>query len=465
MTNVRDFGAVGDGATDDSPAIQHAVDEAAGLVEFPPGDYLIKRPIVIQLDKSGRTSITGSGGTAKVIMAGPGAAFRLLATHAKTADPLGFRPEEWQRERMPMVRDIEIEGRHPAADGIQITGVMQPTITGVLIREVRTAIHITDRARNVIVSHCHLYHNTGVGIHLDGVNLHQTIIADCHISYCGRSGIRVENSEVRNLQITGNDIEYNNAKTHSGKGLDNDAMTGEIYIDVRQGSVREGTICSNTIQATYSPNGANIRFVGAGGGVNQKAGMWAITGNLIGSQAVNVHLQSARGVTLTGNHLYSAHQRNVLIEDSRNIVLSANCFGHNPDYKDKEICTGIEIANSEDCVLSGMLIEDCAGGLNTVAGSPTTTRKALFEISNSRRVTITGVQLTNPSPIGFNVDDCSDTMINACTVLESRSEPKLIDTVKWSGAGSGNMLTNCRLARPPRISDAAGVNVAGLVVD
>ena len=51
MTNVRDFGAAGDGVTDDTEAIQHAVDEAGGLIEFPPGDYLIKRPIVLQLNK------------------------------------------------------------------------------------------------------------------------------------------------------------------------------------------------------------------------------------------------------------------------------------------------------------------------------------------------------------------------------------------------------------------------------
>lgn len=463
MTNVRDFGAAGDGVTDDTEAIQHAVDEAGGLIEFPPGDYLIKRPIVLQLNKCGRTSIHGSGGTAKVIMAGPGAAFQLLATHAKSADPLGFRPEEWQRERMPMVRDIEIEGRHPAADGIQVIGVMQPTITGVLIREVRTAIHITDRARNVIVSHCHLYHNTGAGIHLDGVNLHQTIIADNHISYCGRSGIRIENSEIRNLQITGNDIEYNNAKTHADKGLDNDAMTGEIYIDSRQGSVREGTICSNTIQATYSPNGANIRFVGAGEGVNHKVGMWTINGNLIGSQAINIHLLSARGITITGNHMYSAHRRNVLVQDSRNIVLSANCLGHNPDYKDKEICTGVEIANSEDCVVSGMLIEDCITGQNTVNGAPEVDRKALFEIRSSKRITVTGVQLANASPCGISVSDCSDTLISASSVLESRDESKLLQAVRWSGKGTGNMLSNCRLQTAPDLDPASGVTATGNV--
>ena len=462
MTNVRDFGATGDGTTDDTEAIQHAVDESVGLLVFPKGTYRITQPIRIELAKCGRTAIDGTGGTAKIIMAGPGPALSFVATHASTADPAGFRPEEWKNERMPMVRDIEIEGGHVKADGIRINGVMQPTLTGILVREVHTAVHITSRARNVLISHCHFYHNTGVGIHLDKVNLHQTIITGTHISYCALGGIRIEDSEIRNLQITGNDIEYNNAKSH--EGADNEAATGEIYVDVRKGSVREGTICSNTIQATYSPNGANIRFIGRGGDQNHKAGMWTITGNLIGSQAYNVHLESCRGITITGNHMYSAHKRNILIEGSRNIVLSANCFGHNPDYKDKEICTGIEINNSEDCVVSGMLVEDCDAGQNTVSGSPPLKRQASFEISNSNRVIVSAVQLTNSSPQGFLVKDSSDTTIHACTVLESRQTSKLKHAVSWQGRGSGNMLANCRLKNEPSIGKDSGVTSAGHVI-
>ena len=49
--NVRlHFGAKGDGATDDTAAIQRAVDaanRAPGVVFFPPGVYLLSRPITV----------------------------------------------------------------------------------------------------------------------------------------------------------------------------------------------------------------------------------------------------------------------------------------------------------------------------------------------------------------------------------------------------------------------------------
>ena len=48
--NVRNFGAVGDGKTDDTTAIQHAVDDSrAGRVIFPRGDFRITKTIEIKL--------------------------------------------------------------------------------------------------------------------------------------------------------------------------------------------------------------------------------------------------------------------------------------------------------------------------------------------------------------------------------------------------------------------------------
>ncbi len=192
-------------------------------------------------------------------------------SHGGSADPNSFQPNVWSHERMPVVADLEITGIHPDSDGIQITGVMEPTITGVLLRKLRHGFHVTGRARNVLIDHCHIYHNLGVGVFFDRVNLHQTIISNSHISYCRLGGIRVEASEIRNMQITGNDIEYNNNRAHGVPGADAEP-TAEIYFDAREGSLREGTICGNTIQATYSPGGANIRMIGQGAEQHPKAG-------------------------------------------------------------------------------------------------------------------------------------------------------------------------------------------------
>ena len=455
MSNVRQFGAAGDGERDDSEAIEHALRDGDGLLEFPRGVYRITRPIVVRLKEFGPIAVRGSGGTAKLVMAGAGPALILEGTHTTSADPAGFRPEEWARERMPTVGDIEIQGAHPQADGIRIVGVMQPTITGVLIREVRTAISVEQRARNVLISHCHIYNNTGVGIHLDRVNLHQVVITGSHISYCRLGGIRIEVSEIRNLQITGNDIEYNNNRSHKVPGADAEP-TAEVYVDCRAGSVREGTISSNTLQATYSHNGANIRFIGAGPEQNHKVGLWTISGNLIGSQDNNIHLTSARGMTISGNVIYSGHSRNLLIESSRNIAIGTNVFDHNPDYEPKELCTGIRLVDSVDCSLHGLVIQDCQAGKHTVAEAGPQARQGLIELVRCRRINLSGVQILEPAPYGLFLDDCSDTLITGCTILDNRSPALMQAAIRWQGTGSGNQIGHCRLG-----NGAVGPVIAG----
>ena len=149
MSNVRDFGALGNGQQDDTEAILHAVKDGEGLVEFPPGRYRISRTIEIPLSERGPLGVDGSSGTAKVIMAGPGPAFRFVGTHTGTGDPNSVNPSVIERERLPTVTNLEIEGAHAEADGIELIGTMQSVFEGVLIRGVRHGIRLHRRNRNV----------------------------------------------------------------------------------------------------------------------------------------------------------------------------------------------------------------------------------------------------------------------------------------------------------------------------
>ena len=227
MSDVRRFGATADGTTDDTEAVQHTVRDGDGMLHFPPGTYRITKPIEIDLEKSAPTCIDGSGGTARVVMTGPGPAFRLVGTHRGTGSPHTVKENVYPDQRLPTIRNIEVQGDHPEADGFTLIQTMQSVFEGVLIRRCRHGIRLLQRNRNVLISHCHLYHNSGVGIFLDQVNLHQINIVGCHISYNRLGGIRLESSEVRNLQITGNDIEYNNHDQHGTEP----EPTAEIYID------------------------------------------------------------------------------------------------------------------------------------------------------------------------------------------------------------------------------------------
>jgi hypothetical protein len=195
--------------------------------------------------------------------------------------------------------------------------------------------------------------------------------------------------------------------------------------------------------------------------------MWTVSGNLIGSQAVGVHLTSARGFVIQGNYIYSGHHRNVLIERSSNIVLAANCLGHNPDYGKHELATGIRFEDCHNCNITGLLIEDAAAGEHTLPDAVPTVRDGLLELVRCRRINLSGTQVLDATPCGIYLEDCSETLISGCTVLDDRQPQKMQAAVVWKGQGSGNMITQSRIGRGTRgdIICPAHVRVVGNLSD
>src|SRR5262249_10508015 len=134
---------------------------------------------------------------------------------------------------------------------------MQLTITETVIHDLRHAVHLTTRNRNVLISACHLYHNRGIGVFYDHVNLHQSNIVGCHISYNAGGGVVMRGGEVRNVQIGSCDIESNMAPDAE--------PAANVLIDSADGSTDEVAIAGCTLQHnSKSAGSANIRVIGKG---------------------------------------------------------------------------------------------------------------------------------------------------------------------------------------------------------
>ncbi|MCS5583598.1 MAG: right-handed parallel beta-helix repeat-containing protein [Pseudomonadales bacterium] len=419
MSNIQHFGAVGDGIADDTDAIIHAIENGDGHIELPAGTFRITRTIEVDLTSNSPLAITGAAGATTIVMDAAGPAIRLVGTHGGTGDP-GSRSESVvDFQRMPVIADLKITGSHPLADGIQCLQTMQIILRSLLITEVRHGVHLFQRNRNVIITHCHIYFNSGVGVYLDRLNLHQINISDNHISYNRQGGIRIENSEIRNLQITGNDIEYNNFRAHDA----DEEPTAEIYIDTtaENASVNEVTIASNTIQATNSVGGANIRIKEEPND-SRRPGLFCVTGNVIGSQEHNVHLTGCYGMVFSGNTIYSATERNLLMEKCSQITLGSNLFRrHTPSYG-----CGVLVNHCQNILFSGCTFEDEAE-----AGQES--GYALLEIEQSQFVTICGNQIINSIEAGIKLNQCTDLNITGNTIIDTRELPLMKKAVSLTG--------------------------------
>lgn len=436
------YGAKGDGQADDADVLQQAIDAGTGTIFLQGGTFRISKPLVVDLTKVGFTAIIADG-TARLVMDGPGPAIKFVGTHAGTAAPNSVEDTIWQNERMPRVERLEIVGTHAEADGIEATGTMQLSIADCNIRGVRHAIHLTGRNRNVLISTCHLYHNTGIGVFLDHVNLHQTIVNACHISYNGGGGIVTRGGEVRNVQITGCDIEANMA-------LDG-PPAANILFDSTGGSMAEGSIVGCTIQHTGdAKDSANIRILGRGEATRKgekiavNCGHICIGDNVMSDAQTNIHLDGVRGATITGNTLWQGFAYNLLIEDCSHLVLGSNMFERNPMYGyTREANNANVFRNSRDCTLNGLHIHNVRAS------------EAGLVMDSCQRMQIANCSILDCENTGLLLRNVSGTHVSDCLIRDDRPGPETSVPIRIIG-GRVNMVVGNFLQGQPEMDLRSG---------
>ena len=394
--DVREHGAKGDGAADDTDAIMKAV-AAGGAVRFPAGTYRLTRPILVELKRTGYIALSGDG-AAVVRMEGAGPAFHFVGTQEKTASPADFPAEFWSTQMMPKVHGLTIAGGHAESVGVQVTHVMQMTITECNFRRLKHGIHLTERNRNVLIGNCHVYDNRGIGVFLDAVDLHQINIGNSHLSYNRGGGIVAQGGAVRNLQISGCDIE--------GNMHPDSAPTANILLDSTNGSIGEVEITGCSIQhfTRNHAGSANIRFIGHSTPVRftpeHRHGQLVISGNMINDADINIHLDGVRSAVITGNTLHFGPRHDVLIEKSAHVVLSNNVFDRHPRYNYNDgIVQGIVFRDSTDCTISGLHIN---GGRAPAA----------IAIHGGRRFHITNCTIADVANLALLLENVSGSFVH-----------------------------------------------------
>lgn len=447
MSNVFGFGAVGDGVTDDTESLQHAIDSGDGVLRLNKGTYRITKPLVLDLTKTGFGAVRGEGGSSRIVMAGVGAAIRVIGDHRGTASPASVQPHTWDKERFPTINGLEIVGEHPDAVGIELCKTMKCVISQVLVRQCRIGVHLVERNRDFVLADSHLYDNHQIGLFFDHCNLHQIIVHGCHISWNKVAGIKSLGGDVHNLQIVGNDIEYNNAtagkSSQSRVDLAEHPGGSEIWFDATDGVISEVTISGNTIQATVQTGGANIRVVGtdvqrpqpADAPKTQKpdtAHLINITGNVLGSQWRGVELRNVSRVTITGNTIYDSVDLSLFATHSAGIVVSGNTFAWR----------GLDAEPTKD----GLRFEDCdnvlVSGLATqrfCAGSAE--RGAAVAFVRCSDCGISDCQILDPLHRGLELEDCVRCRVANNTIVDRRSQPTMRHAIRILGRSRDNLIT------------------------
>ncbi len=267
------------------------------------------------------------------------------------------------------------------------------------------------------------------------MNLHQSNITGCPISYCAGGGVVSRGGEVRNVQIAGCDIEANMA-TEAIMGADakNAPASANVELDSRGGSIAEVAITGCTLQHTGKIAGsANIHIIGPGddkrvtsesGEGKTREGNITISSNVMSDVRINVHIEHARGVCILGNTFWEGFDHDLLVEHSSEIAITGNVFDRNPRYAlwQKETPKqGIEFRDCADCTLSGVHIN----GVREHA--------AALHVKDSRRFLITGCSILDSDGTGVLLENVRQSRVGMNLISDARRTGNAVPVLDRGG--------------------------------
>jgi hypothetical protein len=309
----------------------------------------------------------------------------------------------------------------------------------VAVREARHGIHLVGLSRNIIVSDCHLYHNRGVGLYIDHVDLHQINVVGSHISFNAGGGIVSRGGYLRNLQVGTCDIEGNMA--HGAPA------TANVLLDSTGGSTGEVAITGCTIQHSSAvPGSANVRILGAGTEAKRptQEGHVAIVGNVLSDTRVNIHIRDARGVTILGNTFWKGHEHDIVVEGARNVIVGPNNLDRNPRYRPSPGAEGpphqgLVFRDSSDVSLNGLVVSG-------VREEP-----AALVIERCDRVNVTDCTIVDYDRLGLLLRDVTRSRVSGCLIRDDRGGSERAPTLRAVG-GRGNMIVHNLFAQGVEIA-------------
>lgn len=210
--DVRAFGAKGDGISDDTDAIQRALNAAAAgtrKVSLAHGTYLTRGNSV---------DITGGNVLAHFRVSGAGKrATRLMKIGTSDAPVLAFSVPDLPTEANLLVHDLSIDGGGLASDGLRLTGIASSTLLRVIVENCGRALNGSG-ALGLLADNCS-FNRSEIGAFLrksGAAHANAITFRDCQINLNSEFGIDFGQGSL--LRLRDCQVEANGRAGNSASG-------------------------------------------------------------------------------------------------------------------------------------------------------------------------------------------------------------------------------------------------------
>lgn len=287
---------VGDGVTDDTVAVQSAVNNYPSI-RFPSGLKIrLTAPVNIDISRCH----TFDGGNSTFIIDGDFTAFNIVGsvTASMVATPDTLTDQIIKDEAAFRFVNCRVtSASQKDGVGVSLSGCFKTIIEGCYLYYLHTGIVLKNQLRDLIIYGNQIYASWMYGIHIQSTaNIHQFNINNNVLTY-NRYGIFIDNPiQIANLQVTGNDIEIS-----TYPGISDKTGFRCIYVvsgDTQSGQLSEIEICGNTIQGHSVSNGV----IDISGGANRYVMHLSVVGNHISNSLSNaIKLTKVKTASFCGN--------------------------------------------------------------------------------------------------------------------------------------------------------------------
>jgi hypothetical protein len=210
VVSVKDFGAVGDGVTDDTAAIQAAIDTVGttgGAVYVPAGVYLVSGLTITKISPAGMGL-----NTARFMLYGD---YHQSIIRCTTADPvllIGNPVGGGSRLHDVIIKQLQFDGNGVATEGLKFQQCSRMAVRDCRIYNNAGdgVLYADDSYGPFLLDSCLIRNNTGNGVHIDDStanNGNAFKSFNSVIAVNAGSGIRVKSGY--NISIIDSDIESN----------------------------------------------------------------------------------------------------------------------------------------------------------------------------------------------------------------------------------------------------------------
>ena len=337
--DIMEFGAIGDGKTDDTVAFQKASQENGVLRLDSEKTYLINKTIVLDLNK-----INGiQANNAKILISEDVPAFHLKGNKvdggAEPPSNLGL-----EHEFSAVIDGLHVYSKNHIGTALVLDGTFGVNISNSHFYNLKTGIELINKNRNVIITENQIWDVAEYGIHYNNSNAHQSIISNNHVSYA-KIAIFFENGDVHNTQMNSNDIEV-------GHSVNNNTLSAiKVICDKLNSQFSQAQIVGNSIED---------HFLAKEGIVNLYAESMD-TSQIRADQVPYIGM-----IELVANE-FSGSSNALILENINDLIVNGNTFKLITDVF-ISIFTGGEGINISGNTFSGKLDENSGGKVLEVEG-------------------------------------------------------------------------------------------------